>query len=252
MDSTGFYAGGDKPHTYDSSNSAIHEDGRIKGAGGRFEVAADGSMKVGYFKEENSEKKFHQTFGVDAKSGNVTAVTYNGVDINQVSTQVDNNTEAITGLNQRLGKLSGKVNKVGAGAAALAALHPLEYDPDDKLTFSAGIGNYAGENAAAIGAFYRPDEKLMFSLGGTMGNGENMVNLGLYIGLDGAKGVTKLSQKELIQVIDDLQSETEAIELENRVIKADNESLKAENEDIKLEVSELKMLIAELVVSKGS
>ncbi len=76
------------------------------------------------------------------------------------------------------------MNKVGAGAAALAALHPLDFDPDDKLTFVAGFGNYQGENAAAIGAFYRPDEKVMFSVAGSMGNGENMVNAGISFALD--------------------------------------------------------------------
>ena len=129
------------------------------------------------------------------------------------------NAQAISGLNQRLGKLNGKINKVGAGAAALAALHPLEYDPDDKLTFSAGVGNYNGENAAALGAFYRPDEKLMFSLGGTMGNGENMVNLGVSIGLDGAKGTPKLSRKELAQKVSTMEAENEAIKAENQALE---------------------------------
>ena len=77
-----------------------------------------------------------------------------------------------------------------AGAAALAALHPMDFDPDDKLTFAAGVGNYRGENAAAIGAFYRPDEKVMFSVGGTMGNGENMVNAGISFSLDRVNRVT--------------------------------------------------------------
>ncbi len=63
-------------------------------------------------------------------------------------------------------------------------MHPLEFDPDDKLSFSAGYGNYKGENAAAIGAFYRPDEKVMFSVGGTVGNDDNMVNAGVTFSLD--------------------------------------------------------------------
>ena len=93
------------------------------------------------------------------------------------------NQEVISNSN-RIGQLSSRVNKVGAGAAALAALHPMDFDPDDKLTFSAGYGNYAGQNAAAIGAYYRPDEKVMFSVGGTVGNGENMVNAGISFSLD--------------------------------------------------------------------
>ena len=135
------------------------------------------------------------------------------------SAALDQQAQAIGGLNQRLGKLNGKVNKVGAGAAALAALHPLEYDPDDKLTFSAGVGNYNGTNAAALGAFYRPDEKLMFSLGGTMGNGENMVNLGVSIGLDGAKGAPKLSRKELVEKVSNMAAENEAIKAENKALE---------------------------------
>ena len=93
------------------------------------------------------------------------------------------NQEVVNNSN-RIGQLSSRVNKVGAGAAALAALHPMDFDPDDKLTFSAGYGNYAGQNAAAIGAYYRPDEKVMFSVGGTVGNGENMVNAGISFSLD--------------------------------------------------------------------
>ena len=133
---------------------------------------------------------------------------------------INNNAEAISGLNQRLGKMNGKINKVGAGAAALAALHPLDYDPDDKLTFAAGVGNYAGENAAALGAFYRPDEKLMVSLGGTMGNGENMVNLGVSIGLDGAKGTPKLSKKELVEKVSTMEAANEALKSENEALAA--------------------------------
>ena len=140
-----------------------------------------------------------------------TDVKANADAIEGLGGRVDKHDEAISGLNQRLGKMNGKVNKVGAGAAALAALHPLEYDPDDKLTFSAGVGNYNGENAAALGAFYRPDEKLMFSLGGTMGNGENMVNLGVSIGLDGAKGAPKLSRKELVEKVNNMEAEKEEL-----------------------------------------
>lgn len=87
-------------------------------------------------------------------------------------------------LDYRVDSLGSRVDKVGAGAAALAALHPMDFDPDDKLTFAAGYGNYKGKNAAAVGAFYRPDEKVMLSVGGTFGNGENMVNAGISFSLD--------------------------------------------------------------------
>ena len=79
--------------------------------------------------------------------------------------------EHFSELDHRVDSLGSRVDKVGAGAAALAALHPMDFDPDDKLTFAAGYGNYKGRNAAAVGAFYRPDEKVMLSVGGTFGNG---------------------------------------------------------------------------------
>ncbi|MBR1661885.1 MAG: YadA C-terminal domain-containing protein, partial [Acidaminococcaceae bacterium] len=82
-------------------------------------------------------------------------------------------------------------------------LHPLDFDPDDKLTFAAGVGHYRGETAAAIGAFYRPDEKVMFSVGGSMGNGENMINAGVSFSLDRTPRVTgsrTALTKEVVQL----------------------------------------------------
>lgn len=94
-------------------------------------------------------------------------------------------------INNRINKLDGRMDKVGAGAAALAALHPLDFDPDAKWDFAAGYGNYAGSNATAIGAYYRPNEDVMVSVAGTMGTGENMVNAGLSLKFGGVKGVSK-------------------------------------------------------------
>ena len=118
--------------------------------------------------------------------------------VNEVNKKADKNADDIKTVNGRVDELGGrvdtlggavskldtKVNKVGAGAAALAALHPMDFDPDNKLTFAAGVGNYRGANAAAIGAFYRPNEQVMFSIAGNMGNGENMVNAGVSFALD--------------------------------------------------------------------
>ena len=115
------------------------------------------------------------------------------------------NQEVINNANN-INKLGSRVNKVGAGAAALAALHPMDFDPDDKLTFSAGYGNYAGQNAAAIGAYYRPDEKVMFSVGGTVGNGENMVNAGVSFALDRTNHVSN-SRTAMAREILDLRAE---------------------------------------------
>lgn len=99
--------------------------------------------------------------------------------LNQAWDQINNNTTAITNIGNKVGELDSRIDEVGAGAAALAALHPLDFDPDDKWDFAAGYGNYRGENAVAIGAFYRPNEDTMFSVGGNVGNGDNMVNAGV-------------------------------------------------------------------------
>lgn len=125
---------------------------------------------------ENMEE-LDAAIGTTADGTYVSSKASVGENLNALDTQVAANTNAIN-------RLDNKVNKVGAGAAALAALHPLDFDPDDKLTFAAGFGNYQGENAVALGAFYRPDEKVMFSVAGNMGNGENMINAGVSFALD--------------------------------------------------------------------
>ena len=179
------------------------------------------------------------------KADNATTLAGYGITDAYTKTEIDgmlggSNNAAIDGINQRLDKTNAKINKVGAGAAALAALHPLEYDPDDKLTFSAGMGHYAGENAAALGAFYRPNEKFMVSLGGTMGNGENMVNLGLSIGLDKPNGYAKLSKRELIQKVNAMEAKYEAVE-------AENEAMKDQLANADERIAKLEALVAQLV-----
>ena len=228
MDSTGFYAGGAKPHNYQNSMAAITEDGKIKGAGGKFEVDESGNVTAEKItaKEVTADNLYTKT---------------------EIDGMLGGSSNAIAGINQRLEKTNAKINKVGAGAAALAALHPLEYDPDDKLTFSAGMGNYAGENAAALGAFYRPNEKFMVSLGGTMGNGENMVNLGLSIGLDKPNGFAKMSKRELIQEVNAVKAENEAIKADNEAIKADNDAMKDQLANADERIAKLEALVAQLV-----
>ena len=130
----------------------------------------------------------------------------NGGQLHQAKADINNRIDGVENQvisnSNRINQLGNRVNKVGAGAAALAALHPMDFDPDDKLTFSAGYGNYGGENAAAIGAYYRPDEKVMFSVGGTVGNGENMVNAGVSFALDRTNHVSNSRTALAREVID--------------------------------------------------
>ena len=125
--------------------------------------------------------------GIDAGGNKVTGVATGTVSKDSTDavngSQLWQRDQAINGLSGSVNKLGNRINRVGAGAAALAALHPLDFDPDDKWDFVAGYGNYRGANAAAIGAYYRPNEDTMFSVGGSFGGGENMVNAGVSIKL---------------------------------------------------------------------
>ena len=142
----------------------------------------------------------------------------NGSQLHATNQQVLTNSNRITKLGER-------VNKVGAGAAALAALHPMDFDPDDKWSFAAGYGNYAGENAVAVGAYYRPDEKVMFSVGGTAGNGENMVNAGISFALDRTSHVSN-SRTAMAREIMDLRAEITELKVQLAKGGLDNDKLK--------------------------
>jgi autotransporter adhesin len=133
---------------------------------------------------------------------NTSTDAVNGSQLYDTNTHITNVENQVISNSNRINQLGNRVNKVGAGAAALAALHPMDFDPDDKLTFSAGYGNYGGENAAAIGAYYRPDEKVMFSVAGTVGNGENMVNAGISFALDRTNHVSNSRTALAREVID--------------------------------------------------
>ena len=139
-------------------------------------------------------------------AGNISATSTDAVNGSQLfatNQQVAQNAQSIN-------KLGNRINKVGAGAAALAALHPLDFDPDDKWDFAAGYGNYNGENAAAIGAYYRPNEDTMFSVGGSFGNGENMVNAGVSLKLGQGNHVST-SKVAMAKEIKDLRKELEGL-----------------------------------------
>ena len=115
-------------------------------------------------------------------------------------------TKDIWNITNKVEKLGTRVNKVGAGAAALAALHPLDFDPDDKWDIAAGYGNYKDAHAVAVGAFYRPNEDLMFSVGGSFGGGENMVNAGVSLKLGQGNHVST-SKVAMAKEIVDLRDE---------------------------------------------
>ena len=206
-------------NTFKADQTVMNKDGLKVGekvsvtenavTAGKTSISDDG-VKVG-------DKTYISADGLNANDQKVTNVSdgkvekdskdaINGGQLHQAKADINNRIDGVENQvisnTNCINKLGSRVNKVGAGAAALAALHPMDFDPDDKLTFSAGYGNYAGENAAAIGAYYRPDEKVMFSVAGTVGNGENMVNAGVSFALDRTNHVSNSRTALAREVID--------------------------------------------------
>ena len=134
----------------------------------------------------------------------------NGGQLYATNQRVEDNASNISLLGNSINKLDNRVDKVGAGAAALAALHPLDFDPEDKWDFAAGYGNYSGASAVALGAYYRPNEDTMFSVGGSFGNGENMVNAGVSLKL-GQSNRAPASKAAMEKKISALSQEVEEL-----------------------------------------
>ena len=164
------------------------------------------------------------------------AATVGQVDtkVNEVNTKVDKVADAagtaINTLGNHINRLDRRINKVGAGAAALAALHP-DPNSDDDLSFAAGIGNYRGSTAAALGAFYRPSDNVTVSMGATIGNGENMVNAGVTIGVGEGVGRNPTTRKAMAKEISQLKEANAAKDAEVRDLKKQVQTLQKQNED---------------------
>lgn len=161
----------------------------------------DNAVSVG---AKGNERQIKNVADGTADSDAVTVRQLNkvaGFDVNTIDAE-------LKAANTRITRMDSKVNKVGAGAAALAALHPL--DMDNKFDVAAGFGNYRNANALALGVFYRPAENVMLSAGGAMGNGENMVNVGVTFALDKGEGV-RVSKAAMAKKINALTDENAAM-----------------------------------------
>jgi hypothetical protein len=226
----------------DGTNVTLTDNGI--GLNNNLDLTSGGSVKMGDTKINNDGLTIANgpsvtKNGIDAggqKISNVAAGTADtdGVNVGQLNGAVTNINNSISNLDSSVNRLDTRINKVGAGAAALAALHPLDFNPNDKWDFSAGIGNYRDANAVAIGAFYRPNEDMMLSIGGSFGNGENMVNAGVSFKLGTAGNA---NQRSYVSTnIRDLQQEVSNLKTENQQIKARDEKLVADNEEMKKKI----------------
>ena len=176
---------------------------------------SDAGVKVGentYISDKGLNANSNKITNVADGEENSDAVNYGQLKKSEttINNRIDGVENQVISNSNRINQLGDRVNKVGAGAAALAALHPLDFDPDDKWDIAAGYGNYNGENAAAIGAYYRPNEDTMFSVGGSFGNGENMVNAGVSLKLGQGNHVST-SKVAMAKEIKDLRKEMEGL-----------------------------------------
>ncbi len=173
------------------------------------------SVKVG-------DKTYVSKDGLNANNQTITNVkdgkieegskdAVNGGQLYATNQLVNENASNISLLGNSINKLDNRVDKVGAGAAALAALHPLDFDPEDKWDFAAGYGNYSGASAVALGAYYRPNEDTMFSVGGSFGNGENMVNAGVSLKLGQSNHAPTSKEAAMEKKISSLSQEVEEL-----------------------------------------
>ena len=165
-------------------------------------------------------------------AGTETTDAVNYGQLKDVESKVDGNSQAITNINSHVNRLDNRINKVGAGAAALAGLHPLDFDPSDKWNFAVGYGNYRNANSVAVGAFYRPNGDTMVSVGTNFGNGENMVNAGVSFKLGQGSSYAGVSKAELAE--------------ENQKLKANDAAQDQKIQNQEKEIQELKKALEEL------
>lgn len=119
-------------------------------------------------------------------------------------------------MSSRIGQVDRNVKRVGAGAAALASLHPLDFDPDDKASFAVGFGSYKSEHAAALGAFYRPNEDVMVNLAATIGNSDDMYSAGVSFKIGSSSPYTNMSKSEMAVKLEELTAQNQKIESQNQ------------------------------------
>ena len=195
-------------------------------------VKADGKVEAGSTKIVSGGTVYNETRvakdGTFVKQSNTA-----GENLTALDNQVTSNTESIYHMNNRVSNLDNRINKVGAGAAALAALHPLDFNPDDKWNFAVGYGNYRNANSVAVGAFYQPNENTMFNVATNFGNGENMINAGVSFKIGKGNSYAGISKAQLVAENQQLK-ENDALQ-DQKIQKQDQEiqELKKALEELK-------------------
>ncbi len=227
VDSEGVYVGG---HTFEAAKAGMDKDGKLKAASGNFQVDTKGNVSAVSYTVKDTNIKIDNT-GINAGSTKVTGLA--PADISHAGStdavsggQLYETNTRVSGLETRMGtvetrvdKLDNKIDKVGANAAAMANLHPLEFDEDSKWNIAAAVGSSGSETASAVGVFYRPNENVMVNASAAMGTGENMFGGGVSLRLGHGGNKAKEAQmkaaaaenKELRAKVDDLTARMDAL-----------------------------------------
>ena len=232
---TGTIADGDKNLvTGDTVYDAIKDlgsDSLVTSDGNTISVGKNDGAAVIDVSKHNSDGSMENRVitGIATDAGDMSSAANVGY-VNQSVGQLAND------FNRGLSELDSSMRKGVAGAAALAALNPLDYDPENKLNFAAGVGSYKGESATALGMFYRPNENVMFSLGGAFGNGENMWNAGITFNLD--KPDASTSKVAMARAI--------------KTMAADNDALEAKAAEQDAKIAQLTAQVGVLLKAQGN
>ncbi|WP_296817356.1 ESPR-type extended signal peptide-containing protein [uncultured Megasphaera sp.] len=208
-------------------------------------VVTDGKVEAGDTGIVTGDTVYNETRV--AKDGEyVKQANSAGENLSILDSQVKANAESITNLssnvtnlNSRVSSLDTRINRVGAGAAALAALHPQDYDPSAKWDFAAGYGNYKSANAVAIGAFYRPTNDVLFSIGTSMGGGENMFNAGVSFKFGSSNEYSNYSKASLAEVVSEQSKQLEAQHSTIEALQSKVEKQEQENQELRAQVQEI-------------
>ena len=164
-----------------------------------------------------------------------------------LNNRIDGVDKHVNALDNRIRETNRRVDKVGAGAAALAALHPLDFDADDKWNIAAGVGAYKGTSAMALGAFYRPNEVTQLSIGGAFGNGENMWNMGISWRTGSGESYSGKSKAELVRMVNAMEARDAQ---QDAIIQQQQADIQKQQEGLakqEAEINELKAMVQQLL-----
>ena len=206
---------GDKDTKYSANGMAIEDRNNLDTASYNLDgMVADSNGKHVEFTTTNISAGDQQIHNVTAGTAGTDAVN-----VNQLNSAVSNISNHYDALTNKVNKNHNEAKRGIAGTAALAALHPLDFDPDHKLDVMAGYGHFHNANSVALGMAYRPNEDLMFTVGSTVGNGDTVVNAGISYKV-GAKSDVSRSKVSVAKDVADMKREMEAMKAQNAKITA--------------------------------